>query len=363
MPNTYNGGFSNGSIPIYGNGGYGYSNPTADGSAAGMGWNQGTGSYGGWGQSTGYSPYGAGPWSGATNTPWGYMSDYQILGGDPSQGNTGFGIPGQSYGIGGGTGGTGGSSGGMTAGMFGAADDGRRDFVHDDYVNAALGRLQSVASGQNLPFDETTRSNMLSRAGDMNAAAEEQQAGSMRDSAAAGGASLSDPSYAAAQRELSSRRQGANANAAQDIDMTANRENFAAQNTANNQMATLRFDQRSRSPVAAQPAPGAGSPNGNTSQHTPLPANGSTTGWNYGGGAGGYANGYTYTPANPMPAGFTSSASERRTSDDTVRNMNNRNERNTAMGQPRFPGDTAYMMQRDGYTTKAPTLRANSPIY
>lgn len=220
-----------------------------DGSQPGFGWNgysAGSTFNSGTGQ-------GGAPWSGAHNTTWGTLVPGSLR---PLDGNGyinaqgGVSLYGTTYPVGS-------PGGGGTQGMFGAADDGRRDFVHDDYTNSALNQLQGVASGKNLPYDATTRSNMLSHAGEMNAAAEQAQSGQLRNAAASGGASLNDPSMQAAQRELMSRRQSGNASAAQQIDSQANLANFNAQQDANNQMAALRFRQRSDSPIGSQPPPGS----------------------------------------------------------------------------------------------------------
>jgi hypothetical protein len=195
---------------------------------------------------TGFSTGAQAPWAGAQTTPIGVPGTYGVNAQASAQGwnpnNPTLTQPLTQQ---------------TAMGMFGATDDGRRDLVHDDYVNAALGNLESIASGQRMPFDQATKSNMMSQASSMSAAAEQAQAGQMRNAAAMGGASLNDPSYQAAQRELMARRQGTNAQAANAIEMEANQANFGAQRDASNQMGALRMQQRQNSRPQDQPAAGA----------------------------------------------------------------------------------------------------------
>lgn len=248
---------------------------------------------------SGFSTGAQSPWGNAVTTNYGYLQPGSLR---PLGTNTGNGyigangqlvLPGSTYspyGTGGygGAGGAGGAGGGLN-GLL-PADDGRRDFVHDDFVNAALGRLNDVQNGTSLPYDAATVNSMMSHATDMNAAAEAQQAQSLREAAAAGGASLNDPSTQAAMRELTSKRQGANMNAAQAIDQEANRANFNARQDANNQMADLRFRQLSSSTSAAQPTPGG------TATYRP--------GTGGSGGTGGSSGGFNMVNGLPDPGQF-----------------------------------------------------------
>jgi hypothetical protein len=196
---------------------------------------------------TGFSTGAQAPWAGAQTTPIGVPGTYGVnaqasaQGWNPNNPTLTQPLTQQTA---------------QSMGMFGATDDGRRDLVHDDYVNAALGNLESIASGQRMPFDQATKSNMMSQASSMSAAAEQAQAGQMRNAAAMGGASLNDPSYQAAQRELMARRQGTNAQAANAIEMEANQANFGAQRDASNQMGALRMQQRQNSRPQDQPSAG-----------------------------------------------------------------------------------------------------------
>lgn len=89
--------------------------------------------------------------------------------------------------------------------------------------------LEGVVQGQNTPYNETTRTNMYSRASGMNAAAEGAQNRQIQEQAAMGGASPRDPSYANLMRQSMAQRQGANMQAAGDIDRTANLANQQTQ--------------------------------------------------------------------------------------------------------------------------------------
>jgi hypothetical protein len=89
--------------------------------------------------------------------------------------------------------------------------------------------LTGVVQGQNTPYNEATRTSMYGRAAGMNAAAEGAQNRQIGEQAAMGGASPTDPSYANLMRQSLAQRQGANVQAAGDIDRTANVANQQAQ--------------------------------------------------------------------------------------------------------------------------------------
>lgn len=89
--------------------------------------------------------------------------------------------------------------------------------------------LTGVVQGQNTPYNEATRTSMYGRASGMNAAAEGAQNRQLSEQAAMGGASPTDPSYANLMRQTMAQRQGANVQAAGDIDRTANLANQQAQ--------------------------------------------------------------------------------------------------------------------------------------
>lgn len=92
--------------------------------------------------------------------------------------------------------------------------------------------LTGVVQGQNTPYNQTARDSMYGRAAGMNAAAEATQNRQIGEQAAMGGASPTDPSYANLIRQSMAQRQGANVQAAGDIDRTANLANQQAQSDA-----------------------------------------------------------------------------------------------------------------------------------
>lgn len=99
----------------------------------------------------------------------------------------------------------------------------------DRATSVARDYLTGVVQGQNTPYNETTRTSMYSRASGMNAAAEGAQNRQIQEQAVMGGASPRDPSYANLMRQSMAQRQGANMQAAGDIDRTANLANQQAQ--------------------------------------------------------------------------------------------------------------------------------------
>lgn len=115
---------------------------------------------------------------------------------------------------------TGGTTAPATGGGTGAAESTARKY------------LEGVVQGQNTPYNEATRNSMYSRASGMNAAAEGAQNRQISEQAAMGGASPRDPSYAGLMRQSMAQRQGANMQAAGDIDRTANLANQEAQYNA-----------------------------------------------------------------------------------------------------------------------------------
>lgn len=122
--------------------------------------------------------------------------------------------------------------GGVAGGGAGGAGG-----ISDPYGNAAMGFLQNTLSGKETPFNDTTKSAMLGKASDMSSAAEAARNSSARDAVAGNGADMSDPSARAGMNESMARRQSDNIGAAQNIDMTANRENFNAKTDAANTLA------------------------------------------------------------------------------------------------------------------------------
>lgn len=133
----------------------------------------------------------------------------------------------------------GGAAGGAAAG----ASTGNS---YDVRNRAALGFLNSVLEGKELPFDQATQANMLTQASDMNAAAEAAQMGQARANAAIGGASMSDPSLQGRSAEFMARRQAQNAAAANAIGRAANTANFGAKMTAAGTLSDLNLAEQDR---------------------------------------------------------------------------------------------------------------------
>lgn len=189
-------------------------------------------------------------WNNSTSDgsiPWDVqMQIAQRMGTLQTDGNGNYAMP-SIYGTSGGDGGSGGSGGSGASGMIpslnGARGDWAADTANDPYINSALGHLKGITSGQNLPFDATTKANMLSGASDMAAAAEASNAGDIAARAAASGASMNDPATQAALAHLKSQRQQGNMQAAQGIESQANQANFAARSQAANQMGGMRLEQ------------------------------------------------------------------------------------------------------------------------
>lgn len=155
----------------------------------------------------------------------------------------------------------------------------------DAFLNSALGRLQGTVDGTTLPFDQNTRTNMLSKASDMNAAAEASNAGDVRERVAANGGSASDPATQAALAQLKSGRQQGNAQAAQAIDTHANVANFGAQHAAANDLGGMRLQQAQVDPY-----------------YNGAPHSATTTAWGAAGSAGGGAPGIPGIPAGGSAA-------------------------------------------------------------
>lgn len=96
--------------------------------------------------------------------------------------------------------------------------------------------LNSVLSGQNLPFSPQTQAAQLTQQTDMSAAAESAQNQQLGNMAAAGGASRFDPSFQGAKAANFAQRQGRNMQAAGDIAAKAGQANFGAQMQAAGQL-------------------------------------------------------------------------------------------------------------------------------
>lgn len=102
--------------------------------------------------------------------------------------------------------------------------------------SAALEFLNSVVSGNTLPYSQQQQDAMYGQASGMNAAAEAAQNQQAEEAAAAGGASPTDPSYQSQMRQNMARRQTGNQRAMGDIQARAGSENFGARTGAAGQI-------------------------------------------------------------------------------------------------------------------------------
>jgi hypothetical protein len=98
--------------------------------------------------------------------------------------------------------------------------------------SAARQYLTGVVSGQNTPYNQSTKDSLYSQASGMNAAAEAARNKQLTEQSAMGGASPSDPSYQRLIRQSMAQRQGANQQAMGDIERTANLANQQTQQQA-----------------------------------------------------------------------------------------------------------------------------------
>ena len=107
----------------------------------------------------------------------------------------------------------------------------------DPDLTAAMGYLRSIMEGQNVPFTDAVKRQMLGQQSGMNAAAEATQANALCTGAAVGGASARDPSLQGALRQQMAARQGANTTAAGNIATQATLSNASARQGAGQQLA------------------------------------------------------------------------------------------------------------------------------
>ncbi len=98
--------------------------------------------------------------------------------------------------------------------------------------SAAMAFLNSVVSGQELPYGQQQQDAMYGQASGMNAAAEAAQNQEAEGAASAGGASPTDPSYQNQMRQNMARRQTGNQRTMGDIQAKAGSENFGARTGA-----------------------------------------------------------------------------------------------------------------------------------
>lgn len=107
----------------------------------------------------------------------------------------------------------------------------------DPDLTAAMQYLRGVMQGDNVPFTDAVKAQMLGQQSSMNAAAEAGQNQALRTGAAVGGASGNDPSLRGALRQSMAARQGANTTAAGQINTQATLANQQAQSQAGQQLA------------------------------------------------------------------------------------------------------------------------------
>jgi hypothetical protein len=142
--------------------------------------------------------------------------------------------------------------------------------------------LLDIVGGNREAID---RDRALSAAGDVLTGAAGQQGAALREAAAASGASLSDPSFMAAQRGLESQRQRGGATAARDISMAADEAKLAAQFQAGDML--QRYDPVTQSYQSTKTMPYGYLGTGGTRNGTP------------------YGVGYTSNPMNTRGEDFT----------------------------------------------------------
>lgn len=117
---------------------------------------------------------------------------------------------------------------------------------HDPVQNQVMNYLRGTISGKNVPYSNTVLNSLNAQHGRGTAAAEAAQMQSLRDSLGATGGSIYDPSYAAAQREAMSQRQGANLDYAGQLNAQAGLANFQAQQQGAGMLGSLRNAQNAQ---------------------------------------------------------------------------------------------------------------------
>ena len=135
-----------------------------------------------------------------------------------------------------------GAGSGTGSGISGGAD------------GAATKYLQGVVSGQNTPYNESTKSSMYSQASGMNAAAEGAQNQQAQEGIAMGGASSTDPSAMSVLRQNMANRQGANQRSMGQIESTANIANQQSQQQAANSLLAADTAKNAQNQAASQAA-------------------------------------------------------------------------------------------------------------
>lgn len=115
--------------------------------------------------------------------------------------------------------------------------------MSDPYTSAALGRLQSVANGTEVPYTQQVQNQLLARQADAGASAMGAQRQMIENQQAALGGSMADPSAQAALRRLLGENQAHNNATLGDIQTKAQLTNFGARNDAAMNMAGVRGQQ------------------------------------------------------------------------------------------------------------------------
>lgn len=182
--------------------------------------------------------------------------------------------------------------------------------------------LNDIMSGKNLPFNAQVQAAQISEQSDMNAAGEAARNGQLDATAAAGGASASDPSLQGARASNFARRQTDNQTSVRDINQRGSLMNFNAQQQAAGQLNSNQMQregwaqeaameqQRVNAAMAAQGSQGG---QGNSRQRE-SGNGGSASGFWQPGGSYQQANsptqryGHTSGQTRPPPAGQSSPA-------------------------------------------------------
>ena len=154
------------------------------------------------------------------------------------------------------------------------------ELANDPYQKSALDYMKGAVGGQNVPFNDTVKNSILAQQGAAANSAEAAQMETLRQSLGAGGGSIYDPGYQAAQRQAMSERQGSNLDAQGKLEAQAGIANQQAQAQAANSLAAARGAQNAQinqmnlagadynSRVTAAVPPGGG-----TGQAGPRPMN------------------------------------------------------------------------------------------
>lgn len=125
--------------------------------------------------------------------------------------------------------------------IYGATYGAAQQTMADPRLNELMGQLDTVISGQNVPFSQERIQRELSAVGDMTAAAAGNQAQQLREWGASRGFMPNDPAMQARMQEIEASRMIANQQARGDLGRAALATNFDAQQQAINQALMERF--------------------------------------------------------------------------------------------------------------------------